>query len=455
MSSDTPKLVTHRNHTAKAAIVMVHGFLGKAIATWGKFPTLLVDEPSLVAWDVYSIGYSSSLAFDIAGIWSADPEIVTLGGLLDTVADVAPLDGYDALAFLAHSMGGLMMQRGLLSDAKLRRRVSHLMFFGTPSAGLVKASPFAFWKRQIRDVANDGKFIAGLRKQWNDEIAPNPPFSFVTIAGDRDEFVPRTSSLDPFPEKHQRVVYGNHLEIVKPDDESHLGFKVAVKALTGDSGSGPFDAARLAVESREFQQAIDTLWPLRAGLDDRGLVDLALALDSVGRRTDAIRMLSQAKVSGTDPLGVLAGRLKRRWLAERRRLDAEQALSLYQQALGLSDGKDPVQAFYHAINCAFMELAFGGDITAAGDYARRALKHCEASGANDVWRHATEGEAHLYLGEEEAASQAYQRAMARSPKPWQVAAMYQQAVRAADLMGHEEFGATLAGMFSQRPPTED
>jgi tetratricopeptide (TPR) repeat protein len=239
------------------------------------------------------------------------------------------------------------------------------------------------------------------------------------------------------------------LEIVKPDDETHLGFKVAVKTLKGDRASGPFDSARLAVECREFQQAINTLWPLRAELDDRGLVGLALALDSVGRRTDAIKLLTEAKKKGTDPLGVLAGRLKRRWLAERRRADAEEALSLYRQALDLSEGKDAEQAFYHAINCAFMELAFGSDVTAARDFAQRALKLCEASGANDVWRHATEGEAHIYLGEAEAALRAYQQAMARSPKLWQAASMYQQAVRAADLMGDEELGSKLVEVLGQ------
>jgi pimeloyl-ACP methyl ester carboxylesterase len=450
--SDKPQLVHHRQTSAKAAIVLVHGFGGSALTTWGHFPALLAAEASLAAWDVYSIGYSTSLAFDIAGLWAADPAIITLGGLLAAVAGVTPLDGYETLAFMAHSMGGLMMQRGLLSDPTLRGRVSHLLLFGTPSAGLEKASPFAFWKRQVRDMASDGPFIAAVRKQWQTDLGDNLPFTFVTIAGDRDEFVPRMSSLDPFPEAHHRVVYGNHLEIVKPDDANHLGFKVAVKALTGDARSGPFDSARLAIESRDFQRAIQELWPNRAELDDKALVSLALALDSVGRREDAIRLLTDAKTTGTDPLGVLAGRLKRRWLAERRRTDAEQAMALYRQALDLSDGKNWAQAFYHAINCAFMEVAFGSDIGAARDYAARAIKYCELSGVNDVWRHATEGEAYLYLSQPEAALAAYQRAMSRSPKAWQAASMYQQAVRAADLIGDEELGLKLPRMFSQGAP---
>jgi len=113
-------------------------------------------------------------------------------------------------------------------DAALRARVSHLLLFGTPSAGLERASPFQFWKRQVRDMSHDSVFIRTLRQDWAASFRDTPPFSFFAVAGDRDEFVPRTSSLDPFSEPARRVVYGNHLEIVKPDGPNHLGFTVAV-----------------------------------------------------------------------------------------------------------------------------------------------------------------------------------------------------------------------------------
>jgi PGAP1-like protein. len=158
---------------------------------------------------------------------------VTLGGLIETVADVPPLDAYGSIAILAHSMGGLLAQRALLSSDALRKRVSHLLLFGTPSNGLEKASPFHFWKRQIRDMATGSPFITTLRGDWTTTIGTTPPFTFVTVAGDKDEFVPRTSSIEPFPEPRRRVAYGNHLEIVKPPDAEHLGYKIALKALTG------------------------------------------------------------------------------------------------------------------------------------------------------------------------------------------------------------------------------
>jgi pimeloyl-ACP methyl ester carboxylesterase len=452
--ADNPQLIPHRSTKAKAAIVFVHGFGGKADTTWGRFPELLMAESALASWDVFSIGYSTSLAFDLAGFWSADPEIITLGGLIETVAAVPPLDAYESIAILAHSMGGLLVQRALLSNSALRERVSHVLLFGTPSNGLDKASPFNFWKRQIRDMAAGSPFITKLRSEWTTTIGPTFPFTFVTVAGDRDEFVPRTSSIEPFPEARRRVAYGNHLEIVKPPDVEHLGYKIALKALTGQGlADGAMDSARLAVESRHFQEAVDTLWPNRADLDDQALVTLALALESVGRQGDAIDMLTKADPRGTDPIGVLAGRLKRRWLVEHKRSDAEQALSLYGQALSRAEAKpDAAQAYYHAINCAFMKLAYDSDTTACRTYAQLALTYCRQA-PDRIWRRATEGEANLYLGNTDAAADAYRRALDLKPEPRQATSIYQQAFRAADLVGEEGLAEQLKAMFSGAPAT--
>jgi tetratricopeptide (TPR) repeat protein len=364
---------------------------------------------------------------------------------------------------MAHSMGGLLLQKALLANPALRERVSHVLLFGTPSAGLEKASPFHFWKRQVRDMARGSDFITSLRTQWSADIGATPRFTFLAIGGDRDEFVPRTSSLDPFPEALQRVVYGNHLEIVKPADTSHLGYKVALKALSGPDGPNDqedqaalvVDSALRAIESREFQRAIDTLWPHREDLDDKGSVTLALALDYVGRQAEAIELLTSMKDRlGTDPLGVLAGRLKRRWLLEHRRTDAEKSIALYREGLEKAESKsDAKQAFYHAINCAFMNLAYGSDINAARELATRALLHCARSGQEDVWRYATEGEAQIYLGDTHAAIQAYARAAGLVREPWQAKSAYQQAVRACDLMGEEDLPKKLGALLSKPATT--
>jgi hypothetical protein len=201
----------------------------------------------------------------------------------------------------------------------------------------------------------------------------------------------------------------------------------------------------VAVESRQFQAAIAQWWPHRTELDEDATVQLALALESVGRQPDAIALLETYMESqnrrGTDALGVLAGRLKRRWLVERRRQDAERALALYRRGYDAAvQRQDPAQAFYLGINVAFMELAYGHDLHASRAMAEAVLQHCRNSTApkQRQWQLATEGEAHLVLGHLEHALPAYAGAVAAHPEPWELRSMQQQALRLADLVGADD-----------------
>jgi hypothetical protein len=69
------------------------------------------------------------------------------------------------------------------------------------------------------------------------------------VAGDQDEFVPATSSLEPFPPEQRAVVAGNHVSIVKPATASELAVSLVVRGIQGDSApAGPAKAARVALE---------------------------------------------------------------------------------------------------------------------------------------------------------------------------------------------------------------
>ena len=437
--STTPLLHTIRDRGSDAGVVFLHGFSGDQAKTWGKFPDWIAADPRVSEWDLFSIGYTSRLVPDIVGIWSADAPLDRLALLLYTATVLPALKRYRSLAFVGHSMGGLLIQRALLDHDDLARRVSHVVLFGTPSAGISKAGRFRFLKRQVRDMADDSEFIQALREHWKKRFESSAPFRFMTVAGDQDEFVPSSSSLEPFPPPAQRaVVPGNHLDIVKPDDVNSPSFQLLLGALVGEAApSGARSAARLAVESRDFLRAVELLEPQKDELDDQGLVELALALEQLGRQPEAIALLEHHAGTRTDPMGVLAGRLKRRWLAERRQRDAERAESLYEQAFHLARGKnDAAQVYYHGINLAFMKLALRNDRSAARELALEVLDYC-AQAAPVVWQIATKGEANLILGETQAALDHYKAALAKHPTPRQVGSMFQQAFRIADLMDDE------------------
>jgi len=449
MVAKNPELVEHRksgNNTV--AILFVHGFSGDPTKTWGNFPSLLMREKRLNGWDVYSLGYHTGLSLDIVGIWRADPGLTSLAGLLATRAALEPLKRYQSMTLIAHSMGGLVVQRAILDALVMRERVGYVLLFGTPSAGLSKASWFKFWKPQLKDMADDGEFIKDLRTRWTQTIGDEPTFKVCATAGDLDQFVPPESSIGPFAAGWRRVVSGDHLSIVKPSAVTDPSVQIVIETLAGNARSaGPGDSARVAVEMRDFYKAIETLADHAESLDEGGLVQLALALESVGRPEDAIKVLQKARPNFTDAMGVLAGRLKRRWLVGRRIEDAEKACELYQRGFELSGNSERHdQAFYHGINLAFLLLAYRKQQAAAQDMAKTVLDHCKAT-AVDKWRRATEGEAHLLLGEIDAAMEGYQAAVHSNPSPRELDSMYQQAVRVSSLVGDESAADRIETIF--------
>ena len=118
------------------AVVFLHGFSGDRDDTWDRLPGLL---GTVVAdWDIYTLGYATTFRPDLLGVWSADPDLPILATMLKTQARIEPLRRYRSIALVAHSMGGLIVQRALVDDSELAQRTDKVVLFGTPSAGLRK-----------------------------------------------------------------------------------------------------------------------------------------------------------------------------------------------------------------------------------------------------------------------------------------------------------------------------
>jgi pimeloyl-ACP methyl ester carboxylesterase len=443
MEDHTALIETRSRSGARAAVVFVHGFSGTARETWGRFPILLAEEPSLIGWDIFSLGYATSLRVDVPNLWAADPPLARLSLSLRTALRVAPLARYETIALVAHSMGGLLVQHAVL-DRSAANRVGFVVLFGTPSRGLYKALIGLPLKRQTRDMFPWSRFMLGLRWRWWRQFGRRPPFELRVVAGERDEFVPPRSSLLPFAEEFQRVVPGNHLEIVKPLNSQERSVQLVIELLTGSNArSSRVDSVLLAIERREFNHVVEELTPIAGELDQVSLVALALALDAIGREGDAIEVLEKHYVLGhasTDVLGVLGGRIKRRWLAGRRRADWQRARDLYESALAKSAPADnPAlvdadQAMYHAINIAFLDLMASPVSSAVPpavrDMTKRAQAYAEGASKNH-WQQAVLGDAACMLGDISAACQHYTHAREMVTQPREIDSMYGQAVRIA------------------------
>ena len=132
-----------------------------------------------------------------------------------------------------------------------------------------------------------------------------------------------------------------------------------------------------------------------------------------------------------DPRGVLAGRLKRRWLLERRQADFDREMQLYTESREAAMAKGNfAQAYYQGINVAFLLLASTADHDpvpqAALEAARLAFEHVELAPPNP-WATATRGEALLLLGQLEEAIAEYRVASRAATSVRDRNSMYVQA----------------------------
>jgi len=451
MSLQESNITTIRNDNKDRAVVFLHGFTGSQNDTWDRFPGLLGSATP--DWDIFTIGYATTLLPDIVGIWSADPDLPILSTMFRTQLQVPPFDRYKSLALIAHSMGGLIVQQALVDDPQQARRVQHVLLFGTPSGGLHKANWIFFWKRQLKNMAAGSSFITELRANWKRQYDLQSCFKLLVVAGASDQFVPPDSSLAPFDPNLQRVVVGDHLSIVKPSDSSSPS--LALVAATLRTGTTPaLDKAselRLASE-RPDPKATELAKEVKSRLESEAapmsvkeIVDAALALERIGQRDQAITLLQAHKDDGTDIKGTLAGRLKRIWLETEQPDYGQRSLALYQEALKAAT--EPDQIYYQAINVAFMKFVFADDLVAAGEMANLALQHASPAG-NDVWKTATVAEAHLYLGRIAEALQEYRRLTSLDVEDWKLKSTSLQAGRIAAKLDNLALAEELEAIFT-------
>lgn len=447
MSLQDSNITTIRNEKKDSAVVFLHGFTGSRDDTWDRFPGLL--GTAIGNWDIFTVGYATTMLPDIVGIWSADPDLPILSTMLCTQLQVPPFQNYRSLALIGHSMGGLIVQRALVQDPQLAQRVKHVLLYGTPSGGLYKAKWIHFWKRQLKNMAAGSSFIMELRTKWKSLYGVQSPFKLLVIAGASDQFVPPASSLEPFDAQLQRVVMGDHLSIVKPNDSGSPSLVLAAATLSTGTTPVPDTASQLRLASeRPMAGVSDLVEKAEASQDQisvKMIVDAALALERAGKRPEAMALLERYKERDTDIKGTFGGRLKRIWLETDQKEYAERALAEYQAAL--KSTTDLEQIYYHAINVAFIKFVFAGDVAAAQTMATIALEHATPAGI-DIWKTATVAEAHLYFGRVQESLREYRRLLTLGAETWKLQSASLQAGRIAAKLNDHALAEELETIFT-------
>ena len=428
------------------AVVFLHGFSGDRDDTWDRLPGLL--GTAVADWDIYTLGYATTFRPDFLGVWSADPDLPILATMLTTQASIEPLKRYGSLSLVAHSMGGLVVQRALVDDTNLANRTEKVVLFGTPSAGLRKASWLFFWKRQLRNMANSSEFITALRQDWAALFEPEPRFDLRVVAGEQDQFVPPTSSLGPFHRQFHSVVPGNHLSMVRAEDTDSPSVRLLMSVLS-NAPVADDTTAPLALAAEIPNPTASALIEAHGDeLSQQDVVRAALALEQNGKRDEAMALLQRYQTLGTDVQGTLAGRVKRMWIENEDLGFAQHALALYQWALDVARKMgDASQIHYHSINVAFLEFVAFDRVERSQKMAKLALETASLAEEN-AWSVATQAEANLYLGNRDLALDLYRRMLAFEAEPWKYASTALQAGQIASKLKDSQLAVRLEEIFT-------
>jgi len=230
------QLIEIRNEDQKKAMIFVHGIVGSAkdegesLSTFTNeqtkayWPNLIKSDEFFNSIDLYA--YQYTLGQDIQ---SLSDQIVS------AVFNSTALKNKNELYVVAHSMGGLIVRRAVLSTNIDHKRIKALFLFGVPMDGSSWAnliSVFADDKglRQLRfpprsDNDRD-EFLHALRVDWINKAISIPTYcAYETKVYKRTKLIVPLSSVEPLCNSALFPIQADHLQMVKPSsrDDKDLG----------------------------------------------------------------------------------------------------------------------------------------------------------------------------------------------------------------------------------------
>jgi Alpha/beta hydrolase family len=230
--SEHPRAQYLRNEKKDRVIVFVHGIFGSPTETWmcpnGGFywPKALLNDPAFADSDVYVAAYDSPYFGNH----------MTIDEVVSNLANRFQSDGvfsHREVVFVAHSLGGLVVQRFLITHREYAKQVPFIAFYATPETGaqvaqlghIFSADPLL--KEMFSGPEND--YLLNLENEW---IAANfmtkrycayekKPTNGIWIV-DRLSGTRNCTNKTPIP------INENHINIVKPcstQDDAYITLK--------------------------------------------------------------------------------------------------------------------------------------------------------------------------------------------------------------------------------------
>lgn len=211
------------DHHASRVIVFVHGLNGNARDTWlfdsaHYWPKMIADDPSFADTDIYVASYPTPAR----GNHMSVNDLISY--LSDELEDAGIFSQHKQVIFVAHSLGGIVVQQLLLTyrDKNLASKVPFIYLYATPQTGSDLANIGKLFKPDplIKELAHgEGNFVlASMDTAWLHSGFENIKryCAYETQTEKGFKVVSRESATRGCND--QVAIDSNHQNIVKPRD---------------------------------------------------------------------------------------------------------------------------------------------------------------------------------------------------------------------------------------------
>ncbi|MBN4057980.1 caspase family protein [Olleya sp. AH-315-K02] len=396
------KKVFRQTENANNVILFVHGFSGDAHNTFGKIPDLFMEENRLDGWDMFPFGFNANINPEMGkDVWATVKDINRVSDNLSS-AIKHKFKKYNRIAIVAHSLGGIVTQRAILNlDKENRDRISHVLLFGSPNNGITNNAIKKLWQNKISELIQDQPFIKKLRTDWDNVFKNNYPFNLKVVYARKDEYVSKESCLNPFNKTNWATVSGDHFTMANIDTTNNDSYNLILETLTDNEFTNKFiDKQEVNLILGEYDEVIRKLKPNLEKLDEQGLERLIYALEGLGQRKEALKILKSHKLAQNDPdiLNVLGGLYKRKYLDDSLYEDGKAAFDCYTKALDLAKKINQTeQICENAINLAFLNLKLEEDYHDMENFANIAIEAATDFRFDKIWKLRALAEGYIYL----------------------------------------------------------
>src|ERR1035437_5643489 len=227
-----------RQADKESVVVFVHGVLGDSRSSWTNastkayWPTLMKDDPYFNDFDIFVIGYPSSIFHPS---YTVDELVEVMRRDMDNNGIFSK---HKHVYFLCHSMGGLVVRGYLIRYQSRASQVPMIYFFSTPTTGaeISRLSSVLSSNRQMGGLLpiDANEYLASVQKGW---LAAQFSIASYCAYETQDTYGIRVvgeSSASNLCNRRLDPISANHLDVVKPKDAQdapYISFRTALQEM--------------------------------------------------------------------------------------------------------------------------------------------------------------------------------------------------------------------------------